>query len=137
MSDILKSKKLKVTPARMVVLEVFEHTEKPVSAEEVIKKVSKFKVDQVTVYRTLHSFEEVNIIRRVDMRKGAVFYELASLHHHHVICTKCGDVEDFDFCIGDTVEKKIVKHSKKFSKINDHSLELFSVCKPCIKNSKK
>lgn len=137
MKDILRKYKLKVTPARLSMLSVFQKTHKPISAEDISRVVAKEKIDQVTVYRTLHTFEEANIIRRVDMRQDAVFYELANSHHHHVICTSCGDVEDFDFCVKDGLEEQVVRQSKKFSHINDHSLELFSVCKPCTKNLKK
>lgn len=137
MEHVLQKNSLKTTPARVAILGLFKKINKPISAEYIVTKVSKEKIDQVTVYRTLHSFEKAKIIRRVDMRQDAVFYELADEHHHHVICTSCGEVEDFNFCIKGGLEEKIISQSKKFSHISDHSLELFSVCKPCIKNSKK
>lgn len=52
---------------------------------------------QSSVYRNLAVLEEAGVIRRVP---GPVdmHYELAEdldEHHHHLLCTSCGQVEDF------------------------------------------
>lgn len=135
-SAILKGYGFKITPARLFVLNLFEKSGKPLSAEGIITKSVLEKINNVTIYRILTSFEEAKIIRRVDLRKDSTYYELASCHHHHLVCNRCGDIEDVEVCIPETLSKAVVKSSKKFSSIDDHSLEFFGICKNCSKQKK-
>lgn len=135
-SDIqsyLKSSGLKITPNRLKILSVFANSKIPLSAEDTIKKISKSGINDVTVYRTLQSFEESKILKRVNIRSNSVCYEIASDHHHHIICNKCGEIEDFNVCVIDDVLVKVMKKSKKFKNIDDHSIDLFGVCNLCSK----
>lgn len=135
--DILKKNNLKNTNARKNILALFEEGHDILSAEDVFLKLKKKGVDNVTVYRTLDSFEFKGIIKKVDLRKGAAHYELASHHHHHIVCTSCGLVEIFEGCGFDSLSKKALRGSKKFKQINDHSFEFFGVCKNCNKSIAK
>ncbi len=121
----------KATPQRLAILSVFSKNHRPFSAEEIYKKLKKTGTDLVTIYRTLTSFEKGGVLKRVDLRKDSVQFELAHGHHHHIVCTICGRVEDFDDCDLETVTKKIVSKSAHFKSIREHSLELFGVCRKC------
>lgn len=131
LSNILKKSGFKVTPIRLAILKVFSHDCEPVNAELIFKKLKKDKVNIVTIYRTLTSFENVGILKRVDLQKDSVYYELAGHHHHHIICTDCGLVEGFEVCDLDNLTDKAIKGSSDFNHITKHSLELFGVCKKC------
>ena len=132
-SQILKEVGLKITPARVAVLEVFiKHTE-PVNAEFIIDQLKKKEMNQVTVYRNLTSLLEARIIKQVDLRQNSTYYELANNHHHHLVCTNCGTTEDFVVCGVEDITKKVLNNSSKFSAIQQHSLELFGICKGCAK----
>lgn len=53
---------------------------------------------QSSVYRNLTILEEVGIVTRIVTTGDFARYELAedlTEHHHHLICTNCGDVTDF------------------------------------------
>ena len=92
----------------------------------------KSGMDLVTVYRTLASFEKAGIVKRVDLRADAVLYELNDEHHHHIVCTNCGTVEDFELCDMEALTKKIAQKSKHFKTIQEHTLELFGICTQCV-----
>jgi len=129
--NILKEKGLKCTPIRLSVIEIFLKNDKPISADFIFKKL-KGGVDEVTVYRTLSSFEKCGIVKRVDLRKNSTYFELNNDHHHHIVCVNCGYIEDFIENI--EIEKQlknIVGKSIKFKNITEHSLELFGFCKAC------
>lgn len=129
---ILKEAGLKVTPARREILEIFSAHSEPLSAESVLKKIKGRRVNQVTVYRNLASLEDAGILKRIDLRKSSIHYELAgSSHHHHLTCTSCGAVEDFEPCNIEKITRKALGASSKFRTVREHSLELFSVCKTC------
>ncbi len=131
--NMLKTNGFKITPIRLAILEVFSHDCEPVNAEFIFKKLNKEKVNIVTIYRTLTSFENAGILKRVDLQKDSVYYELAGHHHHHIICTDCGLVEGFDECDLDGLSNKVLKDSSNFRHITKHSLELFGVCKKCFR----
>jgi len=139
MEHLLKEKGCKITPARLAILEIFSKTNLPLNAGGVCRKLSKVKgkrINEVTVYRTLFSFAEKGILQRVDLRKDSVYFELIRKHHHHIVCTSCETVEDFDNNeIEKVIEKawgRIVGKSSKFKNIKEHSLELFGVCVKCL-----
>src|SRR5437868_3633705 len=97
---VLKNAGLKITQSRLAVLRSFSGDCKPISAENIFKKID---TDLVTVYRTLNSFEKAGIIKKVDLRKDSAQYELAHTHHHHIVCTDCGKTEDFEKCGVETI----------------------------------
>ena len=127
---ILKEKGLKNTPIRRAILDVFSAGCKPVNAEHIFGELKSKHINLVTIYRTLASLEEAGILRRVDMHKGSAYYELGLDHHHHLVCTDCGTVEDFKVCDIEKTARDVLKHSG-FRSVSTHSLELFGVCKKC------
>jgi Fe2+ or Zn2+ uptake regulation protein len=135
MKEILKGKGYKATPARLAILEIFTKSKVPITAEVVCRELKKDKnnrgINEATVYRTLTSFAEDHILKRVDFRKESAYFELADEHHHHITCIKCETVEDFE---SKDVEKAlggVVRNSSRFISIQDHSLELFGFCRKC------
>jgi Fur family transcriptional regulator, ferric uptake regulator len=130
--NILKEKGLKCTSSREMILEIFSGNKRPIRAEDIYNKL-KNKIDEATIYRTISSFKKVGLIRRVNLRRESVYFELNNDHHHHIVCEKCGEIEDFKE--NSEIEKilgRIVEKSSSFKIINEHSLELFGVCSKCI-----
>ena len=121
---------LKVTPQRLQVLKLLAEVQKPVSIAELQKKA---QLDSVTLYRSLETLVGKSLVRPVDLRHGHTDYELVSegKHHHHIVCEKCGAIEDFDWCPETNLKNKILTNTKSFAKLTDHSLEFFGVCKKC------
>src|SRR5674476_680074 len=94
---ILQNAKLKSTNPRLVVLKALSEVKHPETAQKIHKRLKK--IDLVTLYRTLASFEKNQLVKKIDMHKDAVYYELnLDHHHHHIICTDCGNLEDFELC---------------------------------------
>lgn len=123
---------LKKTPARMAILDVFHKTTKPLDAETIVELLEKAdaKTDRVTVYRTLNTLTEFNVLKKVEFGEGKFRYELASLpHHHHLICTNCGKVEDIAECGMEEVEAKLQKRTSFV--IKQHNAEFFGLCADC------
>ncbi len=128
---VLKRSGLKTTPARISVLKIFSEKCQPLSAEDISKKLKKKDIDLVTIYRTLSSFEEERILRRVDLHKESQYYELGEHHHHHIVCSRCGFIEELEGCDIEKLVTKLTSGSKDFKIIKDHSLEFFGICKKC------
>jgi Fur family ferric uptake transcriptional regulator len=129
--DLLRSNSYKATPSRIAVLAVLDRAQKPVTGQDIIKKLGKRQSEQATVYRTLAALKDSGIVKQIDFRHGITYYELASLgEHHHVICTKCERVADVKDCCAETMEKIALKQSG-FAEITHHSLEFFGICQEC------
>lgn len=139
-SDLYKTLKqmgLKATPTRITVLSYVNKTKYPFDIEEINTSLKKkdMKTDIVTIYRTLHVFESMGIIKKVELSEGKFRYESSTLpHHHHFICEHCGEIEDIGNCIIPGSEKKIEK--EKDVHIRRHSLEFFGLCAQCKENKK-
>ncbi len=132
---ILHNAKLKITNQRLAVLRTLGEITHPKKAQEIFRRLKKYKIDLVTLYRTLASFEKNGLVKRVDLHKDAVYYELNldhhHHHHHHIVCTGCGKLEDFETCDMDRLTKKIISKALNFKNVREHILELFGVCNVC------
>lgn len=131
--QILRSAGQRATETRVEILKAFQVAKKPLSMEDVYKKVSAKKGDQSTVYRTVNSLVTQKILRPVDLRHGHAHYELNDSDHHHLVCVKCGKISKFTGCDLDDLKKSALKQSKDFKEIQDHAIELFGICKKCAK----
>lgn len=130
---LLRSSGYKATPSRLAVLALLEKNGKPMSAQKIIDG-TRAAMDQATVYRILKDLKSKGIIRQVDLRHNHAHYELAKADdHHHLICVRCGKVEDVGGCGVEEVEKKALRNSKHFATITQHSLEFYGICKACAK----
>ncbi|MDD3662467.1 MAG: Fur family transcriptional regulator [Candidatus Pacebacteria bacterium] len=130
LEEILKNSNYKITKTRLAVLDILNKEKKPVTADSVYQKISS-QINEATVYRILASFEKNKIIRRVNMKKEAIYFELNNHHHHHFVCLGCNLVEPFQDNKIEKYLEEIVEKSSNFKKINEHSIELFGFCRKC------
>jgi Fe2+ or Zn2+ uptake regulation protein len=129
--DILKGKKLRVTPHRLAVYEFFLKNNTPIPAKVVYEKLQKTGIDQVTVYRVIRSLVDSKLIKQIDLGEDQAYFELVDENdHHHVVCNRCKKIADFTGCEIDQIMSRALTQSQ-FSSIDTHSLELFGVCKKC------
>ncbi len=126
----------KATPIRLAILNILQKSKSPLSAQSIIDLIGK-EADPATIYRTLKTLKSEKIIRPVDFRHNHAHYELESeqrkKHHHHLICASCGESEDISYCDVELLEDLILKKSKFFKEISEHSLEFYGICKECSK----
>lgn len=96
---VLAVREVRLTPHRRAVLAVLEAADRPLTADEVVRRSA---VPTSTAYRNLAELAEAGVVARVAGAIGAAGdrFELAEpfshRHHHHLVCTDCGVVTDFD-----------------------------------------
>jgi len=134
LAAMLRKSGHKATPGRLSLLLVLAKADRPLAIHDIID-ASKKGLNQATIYRALESLLDAGIVRRVDMQHAHAHYELSegAKHHHHLICKRCGRVEDVEHCDERTIEQAVLKKSKAFASIQTHSLEFFGLCKKCSK----
>lgn len=131
MSDhtaILRSAGLRATPQRLALLLALGNAKRPQTAEELHAKAD---ADLVTIYRNLQSLAKAGVVHEVRFKDASVRYELSHGHHHHIVCTSCGFVEELESCDTLPLDRETLEISKKFARINEHSLEFFGICRSC------
>ena len=132
--ELLREHGYRITPARIALLSFLSHLKKPLTAAD-IQKDMVYKMDKVTLYRALEDFVQSKIVGKINLHDNVTHYEFLhnGHHHHHIVCEKCGKIEDIEHCNQASLQKEVLKHSKNFTVINSHSLEFFGICKVCSK----
>ncbi len=132
----LRSAGLKVTLPRVKILEILEKqtSERHLTAEKVYKILLKDGEDigLATVYRVLTQFEAAGLVTRHHFEGGNSVFELDSgKHHDHIVCMKCGKVDEFTDEMIEIQQKKIAQTLGY--DLTDHSLYLYGFCSNCKK----
>ena len=87
-----------------------------------------------TVYRTLATFDELGIVKKLHIANERTLFDANLDTHHHFICTRCKKVEDLywpDF------DKSTLPNSiDQLGKIHARHLELHGVCSDCLKTER-
>lgn len=110
------------------ILKLLELSKIPLSAYDMQEKI---KANKTSIYRQIDKLVSKNLIIQVDFSDGILRYERADCkHHHHLICIKCGKIQDVVLKEPFVVEENKIK-TKTGYKILRHSLEFFGLCPDC------
>jgi Fur family ferric uptake transcriptional regulator len=134
-ADYLARRKLKMTPQRKIILDVFLCESGHLGPQELYDKVKRLDktIGQATVYRTLKLFSESGLAKEVNFGDGVTRYELkyGSEHHDHLVCERCGaTVEVVDPKIEHCQEELAAAHGYTLS---SHKMYLYGICPECRK----
>ncbi|WP_079654485.1 Fur family transcriptional regulator [Thermocrinis minervae] len=123
-----RSMGLRITPQRVAVYEVLLSRDDHPTAEEVYNEVKKRYpfVSLATVYRTIETLEQLNLVKRVAYWGNSVRYDANIQEHHHLICTKCGTIKDVSFDFGLNLPEKLYGY-----KVEGYSVHIYGVCPAC------
>lgn len=128
----LKEFDLRATPARIAVLVFLGQTKEPVDVVTIADFLHRKKIltNPATIFRMMNTFTQKGITISVQFQEGKTRYELAGKgDHHHLICEKCGNIEDLENCILPSLEKSIQKN--KHFLVKRHMLEFYGLCPQC------
>jgi Fur family ferric uptake transcriptional regulator len=128
---------LKATLPRLKILEIMEASEnRHLSAEDIYRILSESgeEVGLATVYRVLTQFEGAGLVSRHHFEGGTSVFELnQGEHHDHILCVKCGKVDEF---VDEIIEQRqrAIAEKAGFS-MTDHCLYIYGICKECQNKS--
>lgn len=139
LDEFIRTKALRHTPQREMVLDIFLSTEGHVSIDDLYKLVKKKhpQIGYTTVYRTMRLLSLTGLCNEVDFGDGILRYEhkYNHSHHDHLVCTKC---HSFMEVSNPQIEAMQDKLAKRHSFIpTDHRLQIFGVCKKCQTRNQK
>tara|TARA_Y100000031_G_scaffold70757_1_gene78397 strand:- start:3666 stop:4115 length:450 start_codon:yes stop_codon:yes gene_type:complete len=130
----LRAAGMRNSRSRQVVVDVLVRAGRPLSLPEILD--ADADLAQSSTYRNLGELVDAGVTRRVESADDHTRFELhESLtgHHHHLVCTSCGRVEDFD--VPDDFEAGIdvmvdAAESQGF-RIDAHRFDLLGRCARC------
>ena len=128
---MLKAVKLYCTSGRIDILAILMKAGKPLSQEQIARRLEKKHFDNVTIYRTLESLLRVGLVHKAFMDKRAWHFELAhncTEHqcHPHFKCTNCGNIH----CLMG-MSLPMAKSPYKGFVINRQQVRLEGLCPAC------
>ncbi len=137
--ELIKENGLRVTKSRIAVATILiKNYGRPLSSEEIYQKDKSSKIlncDQVSVYRVLHTFESLNLVKKTNFQGEAARYLIASKsshkreHHEHFFkCDSCNIIESFQGCYVSKKEKELEKSG--YTNLHHH-LEITGTCPDC------
>ena len=94
----LRASGYRVTPQRLVIHRTLVDLGRHVGAEELLAEVGERlpNVSLPTVYSALDALEDAGLVWRVSAGQGRALYDAGPSDHHHLVCRRCGAVEDLD-----------------------------------------
>ncbi|WP_310440016.1 Fur family transcriptional regulator [Sulfuricurvum sp.] len=138
--QLLKVNGLKFTIQREVILEMLYNSDEHLTPEGlhhlIQQKHPELNTGIATVYRTLSLLESSDMVTSLSFGAQGKKYELgAKDHHDHVICTQCGSITEF-------VDEQIEQRQREITEalgfvMQEHSMQIYGICKNCQNKSKK
>lgn len=130
--QILRSKNLRVTEQRKIILDMILSSENRLSAYDIQMRLRQMKKSfgLATVYRTLTALEEGGVIKKSEMPSDdCAFYSCDTGHKHCFVCTECKHEIEIDLCPINHEAQQLAQ--KMDFEITGHSFEIFGICKDC------
>jgi Fe2+ or Zn2+ uptake regulation protein len=123
------------TDCRRELVHLLASTDAPLTIPEILER--RRDLAQSSVYRNLGVLEQSGLVQRIVTRDEWARFELAedlTEHHHHVICSRCGRVEDFT--VPPRLERSIDTALAKVAEetgftLQHHRLDLVGLCQTC------
>ena len=131
----LNSINQRYTTNRRKIIGILQEATKPITINQILE--SNSDLAQSSVYRNLAVLEQAGLIVRIITNDDHAHYELAEHildHHHHIICSPCGEILDFHLSakIEKALEESLQKIADDFGfSIDRHRLDLLGTCGDC------
>lgn len=133
---VIRANGLRVTRQRIAVARLLAKEDVALTVQQIYDKIrqSEYVIDQVSVYRSLECLEELGLVHKLAnsnyIRCAGDRFDTC---HHHMICTECGKVIEFECQEMYSLLIKEVR-DKKFIH-TDHILEVWGKCDACCRIS--
>ncbi|MFT3954512.1 MAG: ferric iron uptake transcriptional regulator [Piscinibacter sp.] len=129
--DELKTNGLKATLPRLRVLELFQREgQRHLAAEDVYKQLlaDGSDIGLATVYRVLMQFVQAGLLSRQYFEGGRALFELnEGRHHDHMVCLRCGKVEEFYDAEIERRQQEVAR--QRGYELQEHTLALYGLCR--------
>ena len=126
--EMLREKRIKVTPQRMAVYAVLRETRRHPNVEMIYQKLKPNypAMSLATVYKTVDVLNKVGLIQELNVGEGGLRYDAMIKPHPHVYCEKCSQVNDVeDFSMEDFQDESLIKQMQDATGYELSSVQLY------------
>ena len=130
----LEKNHLKQTKQRELILQTFLEANRHVTSDDLYQAVRKehSNIGYTTVYRTMKLLVEAGLATERHFDDGITRYEIEQEHHDHLVCVKCGKIQEFE-CEEIEARQNEVASEYGFDVLR-HRHELYGHCASCREN---
>ena len=114
-----------------MILQTFLEAQRHVTSEDLYQAVRKehANIGYTTVYRTMKLLVEAGLATERHFDDGITRYEIEHEHHDHLVCVKCGKIQEFECeMIEETQNAIAAQHGFEVLR---HRHELYGHCSAC------
>ncbi len=105
-ADILRLHKLKATPQRSAIAEALDiNGHLSIESLYELLKVKIPSISLATIYKNINSMIKNNFVAEVKLPGTKSVYELTKQQHFHLLCEKCGSVEDIQIEVSSCIRE--------------------------------
>lgn len=128
--DYLTKKNLRKTPERFHLLRTVYGYDKHFTADELYEHMKQFyRVSRATVYSNLDLFVQVGLVVKTLVLNSVQYEKCLGMNpHHHMICTQCGAVKEFE---DSRIETAVNSAKYRRFKRHTYSLCVYGLCYKC------
>ncbi|MEM1158648.1 MAG: Fur family transcriptional regulator [Verrucomicrobiota bacterium] len=117
------------TRQKKAIQQVIAQAEHPLTAHEIGARANASVpgIGIATIYRALKRLQQEQAVTVVELSGKSPRYESTQKgHHHHFVCSGCGQVYDLQGCSGN-----VEALAPKGFKVEKHEITLFGLCQEC------
>ena len=129
--DMLRERGFRITPQRLLILDILQHSDRHLSAEEIYEQVrGRFaSTDITTVYRTLEMLTGIGLLQKMTLGEAHDHYEWVNEPHYHIVCRHCGRVMPFGDEALNQMRRWLARNYQ--FKVDRAFVEVFGTCPDC------
>ena len=131
LATYLEKNHLKQTKQRELILHTFLDANRHVTSEDLYQAVRKehSNIGYTTVYRTMKLLVEAGLATERHFDDGITRYEIEHEHHDHLVCIKCGKIQEFE--CEEIEERQNEVAAEHGFEVLRHRHELYGHCQSC------
>lgn len=125
------TQKFRQSRQRERILQVLRQTDAHPSVDWLYERLKKEfpKLSLGTVYRNLSVLIDQGLVRKIHFGSTFDRFEANPARHYHLICDRCGRIEDIEIPIYDDINRKA--EARTDFKIDRHMIEFYGICSEC------
>ena len=131
LASYLEEHNLKHTRQRDLILDAFLDATGHITSEQLHQSIKERdpSIGYTTVYRTLKLLVDAGLAQERHFDDGITRYEIEHEHHDHLVCTKCGRIDEFECAM---IEKTQTEIAETYGfQLLRHRHELYGICPEC------
>ena len=121
---------VRATSQRRAVLQAVSEADGSFTIADLHERARKLepRLGLATTYRTLELLRANGTVHPLLGEGRAAYVRCRPEHHHHLVCTSCGGVEDTDLCAAPSEAELRRRHGFRPAV---HELDIYGTCRRC------